>query len=93
MFYIIIKILFYKKKDDELRAFLISGMIKSDIFKNENIFLFCRLSQQFTIPDTLYKKLNEEKELESKIDYINLDIPEETTLLLNNYYDNNNIKY
>ena len=82
-----------QKKDDELRAFLISGMIKSDIFKNENIFLFCRLSQQFTIPDTLYKKLNEEKELESKIDYINLDIPEETTLLLNNYYDNNNIKY
>ena len=79
-----------KNKDDDLMTYLISGMIKSDIFKNENIFLFCRLCEKFAIPDTLYSNLNKEKELELNIDFINLDIPEEQTVMFKNYYDNNN---
>ena len=80
-------IIIEKKNSEDIITYLISEMNKSDIFKNENIDIFCNLSEKFKISKKLYEELNEEKQLESKIEDDNLDLPEIQTEIFKDFYE------
>ena len=60
-------------KGDELMTYLISTMAKSDIFKSQNVEIFCKLRKQFKVTLNILKNLEEEIGIESGIKNINLN--------------------
>ena len=60
-------------KGDELMTYLITIMAKSDIFKSENVEIFCKLRKKYKITFNIIKNLEEEIAIESTIKDINLN--------------------
>ena len=60
-------------KGDELMTYLITIMAKSDIFKSENVEIFCKLRKKYKITFNIIKNVEEEIAIESTIKDINLN--------------------
>ena len=60
-------------KGDELMTYLITIMAKSDIFKSENVEIFCKLRKKYKITFNIIKNLEEEIAIESTIKDVNLN--------------------